>query len=245
GLTDYELQVLLFQGSAAEMRRLAGERDPEAGRCLKPLPDADVVRAFGDLGGHDLERVLEAYRRARTDTSAPYLIVAHTLKGWGLSCAAHPGNHSTLLEEDEVRALLEKQGLTLDDPFALFPEETPEGAYLAERRDRFRAHIQALLALREENRARVRARIAEQEGVPEALDIDTRMFPVVHTQWMWGQLASKLVRIGAHDAGGPRTGISSGRALTPPEARWKAAAELVLTLSPDVGTSTNISPVLD
>ena len=33
--------------------------------------------------------------------------------------------------------------------------------------------------------------------------------------------------------------------LEPDEQRWKTAADMVLTLSPDVGTSTNISPVLD
>ena len=66
---------------------------------------------------------------------------------------------------------------------------------------------------------------------------------MAHTQWMWGQLASKLVRIGTADEGGPK--MSGSRELTQDEQRWKTAADFVLTLSPDVGTSTNVSPVMD
>jgi pyruvate dehydrogenase E1 component len=61
---------------------------------------------------------------------------------------------------------------------------------------------------------------------------------------MWGQLASKLVRIGTADEGGPQT-ATSGKELSLDEQRWKTAADFVLTLSPDVGTSTNISPAMD
>jgi pyruvate dehydrogenase E1 component len=61
---------------------------------------------------------------------------------------------------------------------------------------------------------------------------------------MWGQLAAKLVRIGTADEGGPQTGVSKGQ-LEGAEQRWKTAADFVLTLSPDVGTSTNISPAMD
>jgi pyruvate dehydrogenase E1 component len=61
---------------------------------------------------------------------------------------------------------------------------------------------------------------------------------------MWGQLAAKLVRIGTNDEGGPQTAVSA-KTLAPDEQRWKTAADMVLTLSPDVGTSTNISPGMD
>ena len=56
---------------------------------------------------------------------------------------------------------------------------------------------------------------------------------------MWGQLATKLVRIGTFGDD------PQAQPLTPQEERWQPAARLVLTLSPDVGTSTNISPAID
>jgi len=108
----------------------------------------------------------------------------------------------------------------------------------------FRRGITEHLELRALNREKVRKLVAQDGGCPESLGIDLSLFPMAHTQWMWGQLAAKLVRIGTQDEGGPQTGIS-GKELAIDELRWKSAADMVLTLSPDVGTSTNISPILD
>jgi pyruvate dehydrogenase E1 component len=245
GLSDYAYQMLLLKGDPAEIRRACGQANPDVQKVLKGLTDEEVVRAFSDLGGHCLEKLIEAYDRARQDADVPYLIIAHTIKGYGLECAAHPANHSMLPSEEEIRRLLEKSGLSLDDPFALFPEESDEGAFLAERRDHFRRGIEEHLLLRRANREWVRSTIAKDGGLPDSLAIDLSLFPFAHTQWMWGQLAAKLVRIGTQDEGGPQTAVSGARTLSVEEQRWKTAADMVLTLSPDVGTSTNISPVLD
>jgi pyruvate dehydrogenase E1 component len=244
GLTDYEYQMLLFKRDAGEIRRRAGQGNPDVAKLLKSLSDEDVLRAFADLGGHCIEKLIDAYERARRDPDAPCLIIAHTIKGWNLDCAADPSNHSALPNEKEIERLLAQSDLSKDDPFALFAPESEEGLFLADRRDRFRAGVEAHARLVLENRERVRQAIAKDGALPESLGIDLALFPMAHTQWMWGQLASKLVRIGTHDEGGPQTGVSS-KTLTGEEQRWKTAADFVLTLSPDVGTSTNISPGMD
>jgi pyruvate dehydrogenase E1 component len=245
GLSDYEYQMLLLKSDAKELRRFALSRSPDCAKILKSLSDAELLRAFGDLGGHSVEKLEAAYAQARKDTEWPYLIIAHTVKGWGLECAAHPANHSTLPDEKEVAALLEKQGLSMARPFQRFDAGSEEGRYLAAKREQFRKGIESLDALRDANRAEVRRRIESDGGIPESLGIDLSLYPVAHTQWMWGQLAAKLVRIGTDDEGGPKTATSTGKQLAADEVRWKSAADLMLTLSPDVGTSTNISPVLD
>jgi pyruvate dehydrogenase E1 component len=245
GLSDYEYQMLLYKRDAGEIRRRAGQGNPDVTKLLKSLGDEDVLRAFGDLGGHSLEKLIEAYDKARQDPDAPYLIIAHTIKGWGLECAADPSNHSTLPGQKEIDSLLARAGLSKDDPFGLFEAGGEEAAYLADRRDRFRAGVAAHAMLVRENRERVRSRITKDGGLSDSLGIDLALFPMAHTQWMWGQLAAKLVRIGTKDEGGPQTGVSSTKALSPDEQRWKTAADFVLTLSPDVGTSTNISPGMD
>lgn len=244
GLSDYEFQMLLFKNDAGEMRRRASAKSGELAKFVKTLSDSELSRAFADLGGHCVEKLVETFRTARADDSAPYLVIVHTIKGFGLECAADPSNHSALPSEDEIRKLLQDRGLSLDDPFALFDPASAEGRYLAERRDVFRRGISAHEALKNENREKVRAAIAADGGLPERLGIDTSLFPIAHTQWMWGQIAAKLVRIGTNDEGGPQTAVSA-KALAPEEARWKSAADMVLTLSPDVGTSTNISPGMD
>jgi pyruvate dehydrogenase E1 component len=244
GFSDYEFQMLLFKGDAMEMKRRAAERVPECAKFVRALSDADIVRAFRDLGGHCTEKLIEAYELARADHDAPYLILAHTIKGLGLECAADPSNHSALPSEAEIKRLLEAQGLTLEDPFQLFPDGSEQARFLAERRDVFRRGIQDHARLKQANRAKVRAQIEADGGLPESLGVDLSLFPMAFTQWMWGQLASKLVKIGTQDEGGPQTAVSA-KSLSATEQRWKSAADMVLTLSPDVGTSTNISPGMD
>ncbi len=245
GLTDYEFQMLLLKKDPAEIRRVCGQGRPDVENLLDGLSDEEVLRAFSDLGGHCLEKLLDAYDEARRNPNVPLLIIAHTIKGYGLESAAHPANHSMLPSDQEIASLLEKNGLSREDPFALFPEDSEEGIYLAERGELFRKGIEEHLRLRKKNREWVRKAIEKDGGLPDTLGIDLSLFPMAHTQWMWGQLAAKLVRIGTKDEGGPETAVSSAKTLTPEEQRWKTAADMVLTLSPDVGTSTNISPVLD
>lgn len=244
GLSDYEFQMLLFKGDAAEIRRRVGERNADVAKLLKGLTDQEILRAFGDLGGHCMEKLVSAFQKCREDDSAPYLVIVHTIKGYGLECAADPSNHSALPSEVELKKLLQDRGLTFEDAFATFAESSAEGKYLAARREMFRQGFDAHEKLRRENRAEVRRRVESEGGLPEMLGIDLSLFPLAHTQWMWGQIAAKIVRIGTNDEGGPQTAVSA-KALSADESRWKTAADMVLTLSPDVGTSTNISPGMD
>jgi pyruvate dehydrogenase E1 component len=242
-LSDYEYQMLLLSKNAGEIRKRAVRLVPRCRPLVERLSDEELWRGFSDLGGHDLEKVIEALSACRESLHVPTLVIAHTIKGWNLECAADPANHSTLPDEDEVKRLVEGAGASWQDPFALFDESTPEGAYLARRRDEFREGVERHVELRDRNRAWVREQIERDGRIPESLQIDLSLFPLAHTQWMWGQLASKLVRIGTSDEGGPQ--MSGGKELTQGEQRWKTAADFVLTLSPDVGTSTNVSPVMD
>ncbi len=242
--SDYEFQMLLLADDAGELRKHAVQSVPRTEKLLASMSDEDVRRLFRDLGGHDLGALIDAMCEARMGSSQPTLIIAHTVKGWNLECAADPSNHSALPSKKEVEALLTRAGVALDDPFALFPERSAEAQWLAARRDRFRAGIEAHQQLRSANREWIRRAIEKDGGIPDSLDIDLSLFPIAHTQWMWGQLAAKLVRIGTADEGGPSTATGT-KSLGVDEQRWKTAADFVLTLSPDVGTSTNISPAMD
>ena len=211
----------------------------------KDLSDDEVVRLFEDVGGHDMQKMIAALRHAKRDPDDPFLVVAHTIKGWGLECFADPSNHNSLPDKAEVERILERQGLTLDDPWQWFPEDTEEGAWLAARgeylRDKIAQGRKRRIAMRKETRQAV----LDAGGLPESLDIDVSMYPMIHTQWMWGQLAAKLVRISTQDEEQPEDAKIQHKPLTEREKRWSSAAKFVMTMSPDVGTSTNIAPVLD
>lgn len=245
GFSDYELQMHLLMRDMDETRRSLLAQEPKLAGFLDRLDDATLEDLLTDLGGHDTRELQAAYEASKVDQRRPTLIVAHTVKGWGMDMYAAPGNHSELPKEEEVVGLLGTEGLTLERPFAPFPEKSEEAQFLAKRGAWMRAGIEQIRADRKKNREAVRARIAAAGGVPRTLEIDMRKFPRAHTQWMWGQLAAKLARIGTH--GELRRGGRSADipALSQREKRWEATADLILTMSPDVGTSTQISSVMD
>ena len=239
-LTDYEFQMLALKRDPKAIAQALIAAVPEAQPAVDALAGDALVKVFLDLGGHCYETVKAALAASRLESDEPYLLVIHTMKGWGLDCLADPANHSTLPKKDEVVALLERNGLSLDDPFRWFPEDSVEGAFLAARRDEMRQGQDAQLQLAERNRAKNQAALAAQGPLPESLGIKLDLMRYAHTQWAWGQLAAKLVRIGS----GATEGADQSP-LAPEESAWAVAAEYFLTMSPDVGSSTNISGAMN
>jgi len=246
GLTDYHYQALIWKRDPQLMREAIIAADSSTKSLIGSLSDDDVVKLYFDTGGHDYEAIIEAFEQSKTDTLRPTLIVAHTIKGRGLECVAANGNHSAMPTEKEVIEILEAQGLSLERPFARVDADSDEGQFARHRGLELRLGIEALEAQSEANRQRVVAQIEQQGGLPESLDINLKLAPMTHTQWMWGQLAAKLVRIGVYDelrqAGHEK---KAGKELSDSEAKWNPLADLMMTMAPDVGTSTNINPAMD
>jgi pyruvate dehydrogenase E1 component len=244
GLSDYELQMHLLLRDMADTRRTLIRADKRCKRLVDSLDDQELEHVMCDLGGHDTEVLVKALEKSKRDKVSPTMIIAHTVKGWGMDMYAAPGNHSELPKEAEVHQLLEDEGLTHERPFAPFAMSTAEGKLLGSKGKDFRKVIQGDREWRDRNRQWVRDRIASVGGVPASLDIDTKYFPRAHTQWMWGQLAAKLVRIGT-SAEMRRVEGHGIPDLTEKERQWEASADFILTMSPDVGTSTQLNPVMD
>jgi pyruvate dehydrogenase E1 component len=244
GLTDYEFQMLALRRHPGAVRRMVGERSRPAGALLDDLSDEQVLQVLLDLGGHCYETVREALEWSREESDEPTLLIVHTIKGWGLECLADPANHSTLPKKGEVDALVERAGGDPANPFAWFSPDSAEGRFLAQRRDAFRDGMDEQRALVERNTARFRAALEEGGELPNTLGIDLSLFPRASTQWMLGQCAAKVVRVGSADATAERDGKPAGE-LTSDERALAPVAEFMMTLSPDVGSSTNISPAMD
>jgi pyruvate dehydrogenase E1 component len=233
--SDFEFQSLLFKRNGQEIRARLLHKDGALKPVLDRYSEAELVAIFEDLGGHDVHILHEALRAARAST-APTLLVAHTIKGWGLSSAAASGNHSTLPSREEVVELLKNEGIDPALPYARFPEGSPEEQLLSRRGASLREGIEARWAMKARNLDRFRERIASGE-LPPSLNIDLKFTPIAHTQYVWGQSVGKLIRIA--------TAPLAGTKVAEDEQKWQAAADYLLTMAPDVGTSTNINPAMD
>lgn len=127
-MPNEEYQRLLRAPASVLRERLAGEgthrRDAE--RLLGEVDDRDLVLAFRDLGGHDLELLLEALAAADAATHQPTVIFAYTIKAWSLPTEGHPGNHSALLSNAQWTQLASELGADPARPWAPFEDDTPE-----------------------------------------------------------------------------------------------------------------------
>lgn len=231
--TDFEYQAVLAANQPTLTRKVLGEKSTKLKNWLKDYTDEQVQELFNNLGGHDLESLVEVLSAAKKDRTRPTLIVVYTIKGYGLSFQALSGNHSAMPEEQELKTLAEKFGASFDNPFADFPDDSEEEAFLAERRQKLLAGIDQILGEVSERKEKWLAEASTIEW-PVDFDISALKFnSVAHTQWMWGQIAAKLDRLARGDRGTKNDNLDKG---------WGQVARFFLTMAPDVGSSTNTSP---
>ncbi|MCL6481625.1 MAG: pyruvate dehydrogenase (acetyl-transferring), homodimeric type [Firmicutes bacterium] len=95
------------------------------------------------LGGHDPRKVYAAYHAAVHHQGQPTVILARTIKGYGLGEAGEGKNithQQKKLNEEELREFRSRFGIPISDdriaeaPFYRPPEDSPEMQYLRERR---------------------------------------------------------------------------------------------------------------
>ena len=88
-----------------------GETDATLDRLLSRLGDDELAALVADLGGHDLAAILDAVDEAEGEGARPSVILAHTIKGWGLPLAGDPLNHTMLLTEAQITELRDALGI--------------------------------------------------------------------------------------------------------------------------------------
>lgn len=122
-----EYQRLLRCDADGIRQRLPGA-GPGSGAIadlIATLDDTTLTAAIRNLGGHDLSALAAAYRQI--DDTRPTVILAYTIKGYGLPTEGHPQNHSALLTDDEFAALATKLGMDVENPWPRFSPDSPMG----------------------------------------------------------------------------------------------------------------------
>jgi pyruvate dehydrogenase E1 component len=240
-LQDYELQALLLVKDMGALKKGLEKAQPKLKKFLASVSNDELFLGFRDFGGHDILMLADAMEKSKQSKRKPTIIIAHTLKGWGLRNAAAPGNHSSLPSEDEVEALRQKEGIKGETLFARLDPKTEEGQFCLERGAELLSDMKAHYASRDKNKKLFAQKLADGGEIPVSMGINLKMASYPHTQWMLGQLTAKLTRI----ANQTLEAKGDAKALPAEEHVWRTPAELLVTMAPDVGTSTNLNPAMD
>ncbi|MCH2534464.1 MAG: pyruvate dehydrogenase [Bdellovibrionales bacterium] len=242
-LEDYHLQALLLIEDHKELVSQILDHHADMKNFTDNVTEDELYYGLRDFGGHDIFALAEAMERSKKNTRQPTMIIAHTLKGWGMKMAAHQGNHSTLPDENDIKELGEKTGVKEDELFKRFDDNSEEAEFLKQRGEELYKEIQEQHELKERNKQKF-METWNNTTPPNTLDINLKMASYPHTQWMLGQLTSKLTRIANTPAEDSK--LQEGqKALSDSEKLWKQTSELFVHMAPDVGTTTNLNPTMD
>jgi len=107
-----------------------GALDGDLDRVLADVGDDTLSKLVADVGGHDLPSILEAFDEAEHERSQPAVILAHTIKGWGLPFAGDPLNHTMITSPAQIAEVRETLGITPGREWAGFDEASEEAAYI-------------------------------------------------------------------------------------------------------------------
>lgn len=120
----------LVTAPADEIRaRLLAGADPAVGAAVADVDDPDLLGLLGDLGGHDLSVLADAWAACDAQTDRPSVVFAYTMKGWGLPIAGDPLNHSALLSTAQIDELRARNGLTPASEWDRFEADSDAGRW--------------------------------------------------------------------------------------------------------------------
>lgn len=137
---DGELQNYKANGGAYTREHFFGKY-PELLEMVKDMSDDDIMNL--NRGGHDPYKVYAAYAEASKNDGRPTVVLAQTVKGYGMFKAAEAQNtaHQTKkLDEESLAMFRDKFGIPISDeelkdlPYYRPAEDSPEMKYLRARR---------------------------------------------------------------------------------------------------------------
>ena len=121
---------------------------PELLKMVEHLSDEEIYKIR--RGGHDPEKVHAAFKAAMDNTGSPTVILAKTIKGYGMGEAGEGKNIShqqKKMNEDELRAFRARFSIPISDeevsktPFYKPAPDSPEMKYLQKRREELGGYL--------------------------------------------------------------------------------------------------------
>ena len=207
--------ALTFQGGAAWRQALLTDlgRSLLVRAIIDPLSDDELGALMTNLGGHDIETIIETLRAAAALGDQPTCFIAYTIKGMGLPFAGHKDNHSGLMSREQMETFRQHMAIRPDHEWDLFEGLSLPGAEL-------RAFLDACpfaTPLTPQGRCLTAPIIEIAATLPAPKVIGRR----ASTQSGFGDILAEIGRL---------------------EGPYKELGDHIVTMSPDVTVSTNLGP---
>ncbi len=146
---DGEYQNFKAKGGAYTREHFFGKY-PELRAMVANMSDEEIWRL--NRGGHDARKVYAAYAAAMAHKGQPTVILAKTVKGFGLGKGGEGqmvAHQQKKLSEEDLRAFRDRFHIPISDeeiarlPFRKPPEDSEEARYLRERRSHLGGYLPA------------------------------------------------------------------------------------------------------
>ena len=146
---DGEYQNFKAKGGAYTREHFFGKY-PELRAMVANMSDEEIWRL--NRGGHDARKVYAAYAAAMAHKGQPTVILAKTVKGFGLGKGGEGqmvAHQQKKLSEEDLRAFRDRFHIPISDeeiarlPFRKPPEDSEEARYMRERRVQFGGSLPA------------------------------------------------------------------------------------------------------
>jgi pyruvate dehydrogenase E1 component len=146
---DGEYQNYKAKGGAYVREHFFGKY-PETEAMVAHMSDDDIWRL--NRGGHDARKVYAAYQNAMNHKGRPTVILAKTVKGYGMGAAGEGQNiahQQKKLDIDALKKFRDRFNIPVSDkdiekvPYCLPAKDSPEIEYLQERRQALGGHLPA------------------------------------------------------------------------------------------------------
>ncbi|HQF41789.1 MAG TPA: pyruvate dehydrogenase (acetyl-transferring), homodimeric type, partial [Ignavibacteriaceae bacterium] len=146
-VVDGEYQKYSVEGGAYIRKNFFG-KDEDLLKMVEQMSDEELFKM--KRGGHDPEKVYAAYKEAVNYVGKPTVIIAKTIKGYGLGEAGEGKNithQQKKLNEDEMKEFRSRFGIPIsderiaNDPFYKPDENSEEIQYIKKRREELGGYL--------------------------------------------------------------------------------------------------------
>ncbi|MBA2453142.1 MAG: pyruvate dehydrogenase [Chloroflexia bacterium] len=127
-MDNEEYQTLIrLEGAVLRERLIEREGGKQIAKVIKNVPDDELPALLANLGGHDLQDLIDVIGEGLKPSDQPTVIFAYTIKGWNLPFYGDALNHSALLNAKQVEGLREQLGIPEGEEWARFAEDSEAG----------------------------------------------------------------------------------------------------------------------